>query len=53
MSLELPSNLKQIVSSVGVMLSKILVGLQIRQNSGALERNKHISALPGLLFPVN
>ena len=45
MSLELWSGLAQIVSSVGVVVSLIFVGLQIRQNTGALQRNEHNSTM--------
>ena len=33
------------VASVGVIVSLIFVGLQIRQNTGALERNEHNSTM--------
>ena len=45
MSLEQLSSLAQIVGSVGVVLSLIFVGLQIRQNTGALQRNEHNSTM--------
>jgi hypothetical protein len=45
MSLELWSGLAQIVGSVGVVVSLIFVGLQIRQNTGALQRNEHNSTM--------
>ena len=45
MSLEQLSWLAQIVGSVGVILSLIFVGLQIRQNTGALQRNEHNSTM--------
>lgn len=41
MSLEQLSYLAQIVASVGVIASLIFVGLQIRQNTGALQRTEH------------
>ena len=45
MSLELWSSLAQIVGSVGVVVSLIFVGLQIRHNTGALQRNEHNSTM--------
>src|SRR6476659_1089785 len=45
MSFEQISYLAQIVASVGVVASLIFVGLQIRQNTGALERNEHNSTM--------
>jgi hypothetical protein len=45
MSLEQVSSLTQIVASVGVVVSLIFVGLQIRQNTGALQRNEHNSTM--------
>jgi hypothetical protein len=45
MSFEQMSNLAQIVASVGVVVSLIFVGLQIRQNTGALQRNEHNSTM--------
>jgi hypothetical protein len=45
MSLEQLSSLAQIVGSVGVVLSLIFVGLQIRQNTSALQRNEHNSTM--------
>src|SRR6202162_1542615 len=45
MSFEQISYLAQIVASVGVFVSLIFVGLQIRQNTGALERNEHNSTM--------
>ena len=45
MSFEQISYLAQIVASVGVFVSLICVGLQIRQNTGALERNEHNSTM--------
>ena len=45
MSLEQISYLAQIVASVGVILSLIFVGLQIRHNTAALQRNEHNSTM--------
>jgi hypothetical protein len=45
MSVEQISYLAQIVASVGVIVSLIFVGLQIRQNTGALQRNEHNSTM--------
>jgi hypothetical protein len=45
MSFEQISYLAQIVASVGVIISLIFVGLQIRQNTGALQRNEHNSTM--------
>ena len=45
MSLEQLSYLAQLVASVGVIVSLIFVGLQIRQNTGALQRNEHNSTM--------
>ena len=45
MSLEQLSSLAQIVASVGVIVSLIFVGLQIKHNTGALERNEHNSTM--------
>src|SRR2546423_6127877 len=45
MSLEQLSYLAQIVASVGVISSLIFVGLQIKQNTGALQRNEHNSTM--------
>jgi hypothetical protein len=45
MSFEQISYLAQIVASVGVVVSLIFVGLQIRQNTGALQRNEHNSTM--------
>jgi hypothetical protein len=45
MSLDQWSSLAQIVGSFGVVLSLIFVGLQIRQNTGALQRNEHNSTM--------
>src|SRR5206468_3574970 len=45
MSFEQISYLAQIVASVGVVVSLIFVGLQIKQNTGALQRNEHNSTM--------
>ena len=45
MSLEQWSSLAQIVGSVGVIVSLIFVGLQIRRNTGALQREEHNSTM--------
>jgi hypothetical protein len=45
MSFEQISYLAQIVASIGVLVSLIFVGLQIKQNTGALERNEHNSTM--------
>ena len=45
MSFEQISYFAQIVASVGVIVSLIFVGLQIRQNTGALQRNEHNSTM--------
>ena len=45
MSIEQLSYLAQIVSSVAVVASLIFVGLQVRQNTGALQRNEHNSTM--------
>src|SRR5437763_13979462 len=45
MSFEKLSYLAQIVASVGVIVSLLFVGLQIRQNAGALQRNEHNSTM--------
>jgi len=45
MSIEQLSYLAQMVASVGVIVSLIFVGLQIRQNTGALQRNEHNSTM--------
>jgi len=39
------SYLAQMVASLGVIVSLIFVGLQIRQNTGALQRNEHNSTM--------
>src|SRR5271163_1953797 len=41
MSLQQLSNLAQIIGSAGVVLSLIFVGLQVRQNTRAIQRNEH------------
>ena len=45
MSLEQLSYLAQIVGSAGVIISLIFVGLQIKHNTSALERNEHNSTM--------
>ena len=45
MSFEQLAYLAQIVASVGVVLSLVFVGLQVRQNTGALQRNEHNSTM--------
>jgi len=45
MSLEQLSYLAQIVGSVGVIVSLLFVGSQIRHNTRALERNEHNSTM--------
>jgi hypothetical protein len=45
MSFEQLSYLAQIVASVGVIASLIFVGLQIKHNTGALQRNEHNSTM--------
>src|SRR3981189_1613618 len=45
MSFEQLSYLAQIVASVGVLASLIFVGLQIKHNTGALQRNEHNSTM--------
>ena len=45
MSFEQISYLAQTVASVGVVVSLTFVGLQIRQNTAALERNEHNSTM--------
>jgi len=44
-SLEQFSYLAQIVASVGVILSLIFVGFQIKQSTAALQRNEHNSTM--------
>jgi len=45
MSLEQLAYLAQILGSVGVIVSLMFVGLQIKQNTGALQRNEHNSTM--------
>ena len=45
MSFEQIPYLAQIVASIGVIVSLIFVGLQIRQNTAALQRNEHNSTM--------
>jgi len=45
MSLEQLSYLAQMIGSVGVVVSLIFVGLQIKQNTRALERTEHNSTM--------
>src|SRR6195256_545954 len=45
MSFEQISYLAQIVASLGVVASLIFVALQIKQNTGALQRNEHNSTM--------
>jgi hypothetical protein len=45
MSLEQLSSLAQVVGSAGVIASLLFVALQIRQNTGALQRNEHNSTM--------
>ena len=45
MSFEQLSYLAQIVASVGVIVSLIFVGLQVKHNTGALQRNEHNSTM--------
>lgn len=45
MSFEQLSWLAQIVASVGVIASLIFVALQIKQNTGAFQRNEHNSTM--------
>jgi hypothetical protein len=45
MSFEQISYLTQIVASIGVVVSLIFVGLQIRQNTRALQRTEHNSTM--------
>ena len=45
MSFEQISYLAQIVASIGVIVSLIFVGLQIKQNTRALQRNEHNSTM--------
>ncbi len=45
MSLEQLSSLAQIIGSVGLIVSLIFVGLQIKHNTAALQRNEHNSTM--------
>jgi len=45
MSLEQIAYMAQIIASVGVVLSLIFVGLQVRQSTAALQRNEHNSTM--------
>lgn len=45
MSLEQWSYLAQIIGSVGLILSLVFVGLQIKHNTAALQRNEHNSTM--------
>jgi hypothetical protein len=45
MSFEQLSYPAQIVASIGVIVSLIFVGLQIKHNTGALQRNEHNSTM--------
>jgi len=45
MSFEQISYLAQILTSIGVIVSLIFVGLQIKQNTRALQRNEHNSTM--------
>jgi hypothetical protein len=45
MSFEQLSYLAQMVASIGVIVSLIFVGRQIRQNTGALQRDEHNSTM--------
>src|SRR3982074_3415139 len=45
MSFEQLSSLAQMCASVGVIVSLIFVGLQIKHNTGALQRNEHNSTM--------
>ena len=45
MSLEQLSYLAQIIGTIGVIVSLVFVGLQVRQNTRALERNEHNSTM--------
>jgi hypothetical protein len=45
MSLEQWSYVAQIVGTVGVILSLVFVGFQVRQNTAALQRNEHNSTM--------
>lgn len=45
MSLENLADLSQIVATLGVILSLVFVGFQVRQNTAALQRSEHNSAM--------
>jgi hypothetical protein len=45
MSLAEWSNLAQVIGTVVVIVSLIFIGLQIRQNTSALQRNEHNSTM--------
>src|SRR5436309_15494811 len=45
MSFEKLSYLAQIVASIGVIVTLLFFGRQIRQNTGALQRNEHNSTM--------
>jgi hypothetical protein len=45
MSLEQFSYLAQIIGTIGVIVSLVFVGLQVRQNTRALARNEHNSTM--------
>jgi hypothetical protein len=45
MSLEQISLIAQIAASVGVIVSLVFVGFQIKQNTGAIQRNEHNSTM--------
>ena len=45
MSLEQLSLISQIAASVGVIVSLVFVGLQIKQNTGAIQRSEHNSTM--------
>jgi hypothetical protein len=44
-SSDLLSALAQVIGTLGVIVSLVFVGLQIRQNTGALQRNEHNSTM--------
>jgi len=45
MSLQQLSDLAQIIGAVGLILSLVFVGLQIKHNTAALQRNEHNSTM--------
>jgi hypothetical protein len=45
MSYDLLSALAQVIGTIGVIVSLLFVGLQIRQNTGALQRTEHNSTM--------